>query len=81
MQVKRARRRSHLTVTDARRPGVLAGFGVSGELRARGGDQAVVRQLLDPQVPGSAAVDPVVPRRDALVVVIPRAVRREDQRL
>lgn len=70
------------TVADAGSSGVLAGFGISGELRPRGGDQAVVGQLLHPEVPGGAAVYPVVPRRNALVVVVlPGAVCGEDERL
>lgn len=69
------------TVTDAGSSGVLAGFGVSGELCPCGGDQAVVSQLLYPQVPGGAAIDPVVPRRHPLIVVFPGAVCGEDERL
>ena len=70
-----------LTVKDVGGPGLLAGLGVPGQLGARGGDQAVVGQLLHPQVPGGAAVDAVVPRRHALVVLLARPVRREDERL
>lgn len=69
------------TVADAGSSGVLAGFGISGELRPRGSDQAVVGQLLHPEVPGGAAVYPVVSRRDALIVVLPGAVCGEDERL
>lgn len=69
------------TVTDAGSSGVLTGFGVSGELRPCGGDQAVVSQLLYPQVPGGAAIYPVVPRRHPLIVVFSGAVCGEDERL
>lgn len=69
------------TVTDARSSGVLAGLGISCELCSRGSDQAVVRQLLDPQVPWSAAVYSVVPRGDAPVFVVLGAVRGKDQGL
>lgn len=74
-------RQSHFTVTDTRGSGVLAGFSVSGDLRSRGGNQAVVCQLLHPQIPGSIAIYPIVPRWDPLVVALPSAICGEDQRL
>lgn len=69
------------TVIDASSSGVLTGFGISGELCPCGGDQAVVSQLLYPQVPGGAAIYPVVPRGHPLIVVFSGAVCGEDERL
>lgn len=71
----------HVTVSDAGSSGVLTGFGVSRQLRPRGSDQAVVGQLLDPQVPGGAAVRPKVPRGHPLILVFSGAVGGEDERL
>lgn len=75
------RGRSQPTVADASSPGVLVGFGVPGDLRSSGGDQAVMCQFLHPQVPGGAAVHPIVPRRDAIVVTVAGTVGGEDQRV
>lgn len=69
------------TVIGAGSSGVLTGFGISRELRPRGGDQAVVCQLLYPQVPGGAAIYSVVPRRHPPIVVFSAAICGEDERL
>lgn len=74
-------RQRDFTITDSRSSRILAGLGVSGELRPRGGNQAVVCQLLHPQIPGSAAVYPVVPRWDALIIILHGTVSSKDQGL
>lgn len=72
---------SIFTVTDTRSSGVLAGFGVSCELCPGGGNQAVMCQLLYTQIPGSIAINPIVPWWDPLVAVLPGAICGKDQRL
>lgn len=74
-------RQSDFTITDTRSSGVLAGLGISRKLRPSGGNQAVMCQLLYPQIPGSTAIYPIVPWWDPLIVILPGAICGEDQRL
>ena len=74
-------RQSDFTVADTCGSGVLAGLGISRKLRPRGGNQAVVCQLLYPQIPRSAAIDPVVPWWDPFIIIVPGAICGEDQGL
>lgn len=74
-------RQSDFTITDTRSSGVLAGLGISRKLCPSGGNQAVMCQLLYPQIPGSTAIYPIVPWWDPLIVILPGAICGEDQRL
>lgn len=74
-------RQSDFTITDARDPGILAGLGISRKLCPRGRNQTVVCQFLHSQIPWSAAIYPIVPWWDTLVVILSSAFCREDQRL
>lgn len=72
-------RQSDFTITDTRSSGFLAGLGISRKLCPSGGNQAVMCQLLYPQIPGSAAIYPIVPWWDPLIVILPGAICGEDQ--